>query len=88
MTSDVFRPFWTPLSTLSDKFLNYKVRFWGSFRIPQPPTYPKIGRHLWTSSYTILMIDSDHTQLYCLLLLKFRNALVMYVAAKVYTKLR
>ena len=29
-----FRPHY--LSTLPDKFLNYKVRFWGSFRIPLP----------------------------------------------------
>ena len=31
-----------------------------------------------------LKIDSDHTQLCYLLLLQFRNALVMYVATKVY----
>ena len=48
MTSYVFRPSLTYLPTLTCFIAS---DFWGYFG---PPTYPKIGRHLWMFPYSIL----------------------------------
>ena len=46
-TSEVFRPFLTYLPTYHvRRFFHYNIRYLGAFL--DPPSYPKIGRHLWT----------------------------------------
>ena len=48
MTSDVFRPVLTYLVPTSHvrQFLPYNVQYLETYL--DPPTYSKIGRHLWT----------------------------------------